>query len=164
MFSRRLIIAMPALWAIPAAAQPVVVQPAPAQHGEALAAALVVCWQARGVRFTPAQVQARIGGRTGKAALLAVAGATESADGDGEETAVEIAWEAGAPASPTLPLLVADLARGLPALLITHDGRALLLHALGGASADASDPLSGQRLRLLLSEAALIGRPVIAGA
>ncbi|WP_197042101.1 hypothetical protein, partial [Sandarakinorhabdus oryzae] len=129
-----------------------------------LAAALVACWQARGVRFTREQVMARIGPRSGRAALLAVAGAAISADEDEVETAVEIVWEAGQAPLAAEPLMHRDLARGLPLLLITGDGRALLLHGLGAGGADASDPLSGQRLAVPMSEIALIGRPVIAGA
>jgi len=154
MVNRRIILALPLLLAVPALAQP----------ADPLVAALVACWQARGIRFTVEQVAARIGGRTGRDALLAVAGAAISADEDEVESAVEILWEAGVAPSPARPLLERDLAKGLPLLLITSDGRALLLHALDGRSAMASDPLSGQRLALTMNEIALIGRPVIAGA
>jgi hypothetical protein len=154
MITRRLLMALPLLIAVPVWAQP----------ADSLAAALVACWQARGIRFTVGQVTARIGGRTGRAALLAVAGAAISADEDEVETAVEILWEAGAVPSPARPLLERDLASGLPLLLITGAGRALLLHALEGGKAEASDPLSGEKLNLTMSDIALIGRPVIAGA
>jgi hypothetical protein len=154
MVNRRIVLALPLILAVPARAQP----------ADALAAALVACWQARGVRFTAEQVAARIGPHSDRAALLAVAGAAISADEDEVETAVEILWEAGAAPSPALPLLQRDLAAGLPLLLITGDGRALLLHAMDGGNATASDPLSGQRLALAMNEIALIGRPVIAGA
>ncbi len=154
MITRRLLMALPLMLAMPVQAEP----------ANALAAALVACWQARGIRFTVEQVIARIGPRSGRAALLAMAGATISADEEEVETAVEIMWEAGAVPSPSLPLLARDLGAGLPLLLITNDGRALLLHALDGGSATASDPLSGQRLTLPMNEITLIGRPVIAGA
>lgn len=153
MVNRRIILALPLLAALPAAAQP----------ADTLVAALVACWLARGVRFTPEQVAARIGSRTGRAALLAVAGAWIDADGDDQETVVEIVWEAGRPPSPAEPLMHRDLARGLPLLLFTNDGRTLLLHALDTHAA-ASDPLTGQRLAVPIAEIALIGRPVIAGA
>lgn len=158
MVNRRIILALPLLLAVPAPAQLVDAQPI-----DALAAALVICWQARGVRFTLEQVAARIGACTGRAALLAVAGAWTDANDDDQETVVEIVWEAGAAPSPTEPLMHRDLARGLPLLLITGDGRTLLLHALGTA-ADASEPLTGQRLSVPMGDIALIGRPVIAGA
>ncbi|WP_017667492.1 hypothetical protein [Sandarakinorhabdus sp. AAP62] len=154
MVNRRIVLALPLFLAVPTWAQP----------ADALAAALVACWQARGIRFTVEQVAARIGGRTGREALLAVAGAAISADEDEVETAVEILWEAGATSSPAAPLMARDLGAGLPLLLITGDGRALLLHAVNGGSATASEPLSGQRFTLLMNEIALIGRPVIAGA
>lgn len=162
MFTRRLLIAqgltLPVLLVVPALAQ------SAGSPAETLAAALVTCWQARGIRFTLAQVVGRIGPRSGRAALLAVAGATEAADGEEVETAVEILWEAGAAPSPAQPLLARDLGKGLPLLLISSDGRALLLHAMDGGTALASDPLTGQRLSLPISHVALIGRPVISGA
>jgi hypothetical protein len=158
MINRRIMLALPLLLAVRAPAQPAEAQPV-----DPLAVALVICWQARGVRFTPQQVAARIGSRTGRAALLAVAGAWTDANEDDQETVVEIVWEAGQTASPAAPLMHRDLAQGLPLLLITGDGRTLLLHGLG-AAADASEPLTGQRLRVPMSHIALIGRPVIAGA
>ena len=163
MVNRRIILALPLLFAVPAPAQPAEAQPAEAQPANSLVAALVICWQARGVRFTPEQVAARIGTRTGRAALLAVAGAWTDANDDDQEIVVEIVWEAGQPASPAEPLMHRDLAKGLPLLLITGDGRTLLLHALGTA-ADASEPLTGQRFSVKMGDIALIGRPVIGGA
>lgn len=154
MFTRRLLLALPLMLTMPARAQP----------ANALASALVACWQARGVRFTTEQVIARIGPLSGRAALLAVAGAAISTDEDEVETAVEILWEVAAVPSPALPLLKRDLEAGLPLLLLTGDGRALLLHALDGGFATASDPLSGHRLALPMNQIALIARPVIAGA
>ena len=77
---------------------------------------------------------------------------------------VEITWEAGAAPSPAEPLMQRDLARGLPLLLLTVDGRTLLLHALNGGNAIASAPLTSERLNLPISDIALIGRPVISGA
>lgn len=155
MINRRHLLALPLLLAAPARAAPA---------NDALAAALVACWQARGVRFTADQVLARMGGSSGKAALLAVAGATDSADGEEVETAVEIVWEAGRPPSPTEPLLQRDLRQGLPLLLIGQNGHIWLLHALDGGAASVSDPISGHKQSLTLGEVALIGRPVIAGA
>ena len=154
MFTRRLLLIAPVLFAVPVLAQP----------ADPLAAALVICWQARGVRFTPEQVAARIGGKTGRAALLAVAGAWTDANDDDQETVVEIVWESGAALPSTEPLMHRDLAKGLPLLLITGHGRVLLLHGLNGGSAAASDPLSGGRLNLAMKDIALIGRPVIGGA
>ncbi|WP_164157736.1 hypothetical protein, partial [Sandarakinorhabdus rubra] len=129
-----------------------------------LALVLIACWQARGVRFTVEQLRARIGSATGKAALLALAGAVEDADGEGQEIVVEIGWEAGRPLSPAFPLLQRDLARGLPLLLITRDGRALLLQGLVGSMVTVRDPQGGGTVTLDWREAVLIGRPVIAGA
>ena len=154
MIHRRFVLLWPLLLAVPALAQP----------AGPLAVALVMCWQARGVRFTPDQVAARIGARTGRAALLAVAGAWNDADGDDQETVVEIVWETDQPPSPAAPLMHRDLARGLPLVLFTRDGRTLLLHALAGGTALASDPISGARLQLTMDAIALIGRPAIAGA
>lgn len=155
MLNRRHLLAAPLLLLTP---------PAGAVPPDDLARVLAICWAARGVRFTPAAIGLRIGDARGKAALLAVAGAATSADGDGEETAVEIVWEARAPPSPAEPLLHRDLAQGLPALLLLRDGRALLLMALNGETAQARDPISGAALVLPLAQAMLIGRPVIAGA
>lgn len=154
MLNRRLLLALPALLAMPAHAQ----------AADRLPLVLAACWQARGVRFTPAAIAARIGDRTGVAALLAVAGAAESADGEEVETAVEIVWQAGRPPSPAEPLLHRDLAQGLPLLLVLRDGRALLLLALAAGTAQARDPISGTVMAVALADAMLIGRPVIAGA
>lgn len=154
MVNRRIILALPLLLAVPTSAQP----------ADVLAAALVACWQARGIRFTREQVTARIGGRTGRDALLAVAGAWTDANNDDQETVVEIVWEATGAPLPTEPLMHRDLAKGLPLLLITGDNRALLLHSLNGGWATASDPLSGQQLNLAVNDIAVIGRPVIGGA
>ncbi|MFZ4381378.1 MAG: hypothetical protein ACOYO0_05355 [Sandarakinorhabdus sp.] len=147
-------LALPLLLAMPARAEPTV----------ALAAALVVCWQARGVRFTPAQVAARIGGKTGRAALAAVAGAWTDASDDDQETMVEIVWEAGRPPSPAAPLLDADLAAGRPALLLASDGQWWLLIARDRDRLGVRDPISGEARILAMTAAELIGRPVIAGA
>lgn len=154
MINRRLALALSLLLAVPARAQP----------GNALVAALVACWQARGVRFTPEQVAARIGGRTGRAALLAVAGAWTDADGDDQETMVEIVWEAGSPPSPADPLLNADLVAGRPAVLLTRDGQWWLLQARHQQRLGVCHPLTGQASMLALDTVELIGRPVIAGA
>lgn len=155
MLSRRILLALPALFALPVRAAP----------ASALAMALTRCWQARGVRFTADQVAMRIGARDGRDALLAVAGATENADGDGEEVAVEISWEAGAARHPALiALLQRDLAQGLPAVLRSRDGRWWLLDRLDETMASTTDPISGQRQSLAMAAVALIGRPVIAGA
>lgn len=153
MITRRLALALPLL-AVPVHAQPL----------DELAVAVVACWQARGIRFTPEQVTRRIGGQTGKAALLALAGAATSADDEDVETAVEIAWEAGAAPSPAEPLLTRDLADGLPAVLLTRDGQWWLLHARHQDLLGVRHPISGQARMLPLAAAALIGRPVIAGA
>jgi hypothetical protein len=158
MFDRRCILALPLLLAAPGA------DAAPASCSAGLADVLVTCWAARGIRFTPEQVAARLGARVGKEALLAVAGATESADGDEVETAVEILWETGRPASPALPLLARDLAAGLPLLAIAGTCQPLLLTARTGDRLHLHDPLSGARLEMSLDRIALIGRPVIAGA
>jgi hypothetical protein len=147
MIARRLILALPLL-----------ALPARAQTAGDLAPVLIACWAARGVRFTVEQVTQRIGARTGRAALLAVGGSAQNADGDDEETVVEILWEAGQPPLPTAPAMARDLARGLPLLLITRDGRALLL--IGTDAARLHTPGGA----LTWADAALIGRPVIAGA
>ena len=158
MISRRLILALPPLafsiWAVPSTAN----------TPDALAQAIAACWRARGINFTSDQVAARIGGRKGKAALLALAGATESADDEGVETMVEIVWEAGAPPSPALPLMARDLANGLPLLVLARDGRAWLLERRTGDQLSVVDPLTGHKQLLALASAVLIGRPVIAGA
>ncbi len=153
MICRRLVLALPLL-----------AVPARAQAGDGLAEAMVLCWQARGVRFSADQVRQRIGARTGKAALLALAGAVDDADGDGQETAVEIAWEAGSPPSPAEPLLLRDLAGGLPALLLARDGSWWLLLAWRGDRLDLRHPIGGEARVIAIDTAALIGRPVIAGA
>lgn len=152
--NRRLLLALPLLLACPARAEP----------EDDLAQLLVICWAARGVRFTPQAVRERIGTARGRAALLAVAGATTNADGDGEETAVEILWDAGRPALPTEPLLHHDLARGLPLLLMHRDGRALLMTGLAGSMAQARTAAADTTLAVPLADVLLIGRPVIAGA
>lgn len=154
MLTRRRVLALPLIVACPAAAQ----------ARQPLAAALAICWQARGVRFTEDQIARRIGNRWGKAALIAVAGSVISADDTEEEIAVEIVWEAGQPPSPAEPLLHRDLGRGWPALLLTLDERAWLLHGLAAGMAAVQDPISGAGQPLPLARAALIGRPVIAGA
>jgi hypothetical protein len=154
MFNRRLVLALPLLAAGPLHAQPV----------HALATAVAACWQARGIRFTPEQVAQRIGGRSGKAALLALAGAAESADGDEVETAVEIVWEAGTPPSPAEPLFTRDLANGLPGVLLARDGQWWLLQARHDGLLAVRHPITGQAHLLAQDAAVLIGRPVIAGA
>jgi hypothetical protein len=153
MITRRLALALPLL-AVPVRAEP----------PGALAAAVAACWQARGIRFTPEQVMQRIGGRAGKAALLALAGAAISADDEEVETAIEIVWEAGAPPSPAEPLLTRDLAAGLPAVLLARDGQWWLLHARHRDLLGVRHPISGQARMLAPGVAVLIGRPVIAGA
>jgi hypothetical protein len=158
MIDRRLVLALPIFAVAPAA------MAAPASGSAGLAEALATCWAARGINFTPEQIAARIGEREGMAALLAVAGATESADGDEVETAVEILWEAGQPPSPALPLMARDLAAGLPLLAIAGTGQPLLLLGRSGDTLLLRDPLSGARLEMTLDRIALIGRPVIAGA
>jgi len=154
MYSRRLLLALPLLFA----------GPAMADHPDDLAHVLVICWAARGVRFTPDAVRERIGSARGRAALLAVAGATTSADGDGEETAVEILWEAGRGPLPTAPLLQQDLQRGLPLLLIDQGGQPWLLHGLANGMAYVTRAARGERAALPLASVMLIARPVIAGA
>ncbi|WP_303811969.1 hypothetical protein [Sandarakinorhabdus limnophila] len=154
MINRRILLALPLLLANPARAEP----------ADPLVAALITCWQARGVRFTPEQVAARIGARTGRDALLAVAGAWTDANDDDQETMVEIVWEAGAPPSPAEPLLTVDLVAGRPALLFTRDGEWWLLHARNQNMLAVHHPLTGQAQMLAPDAAALIGRPVIAGA
>lgn len=154
MIHRRLLFALPALLAMPARADP----------ADGLARVLAACWQARGVAFSPESIAARIGARTGKAALLAVAGATASDDGEEWETAVEIVWEAGQPPSPAAYLLQRDLAKGLPLLLLHRNGQPMLLHRLAGDMAQVSDPMTGAAAALAMGDVMLIGRPVIAGA
>lgn len=154
MIDRRLVLALPLMLAVPAAAQP----------GSALVAALIACWQARGVRFTPEQVAARIGGSTGRAALAAVAGACTDAGGDEQETMVEIVWETGQPPSPAEPLLSADLVAGRPALLLARDGGWWLLMARDQDLLGVLHPVTGQSRMLALGAITLIGRPLIAGA
>ena len=154
MYSRRLLLALPLIFA----------GPARADHPDDLAHVLVICWAARGVRFTPEAVRERIGNARGRAALLAIAGATTNADGDGEETAVEIVWEAGRNPLPTAPLLQHDLRRGLPLLLIDQGGQPWVLHALDEGTAHVTRAARGERAALPLTSVALIARPVIAGA
>lgn len=156
MIDRRFLLALPLALAVPAQAQ---VQPA-----DALPAALVICWLARGVRFTPAQVAARIGDNAGRAALTAVAGAWTDANDDDQETMVEIVWEAGRPPAPAWPLLMADLVASRPALLLARDARWWLLHARDQGLLGVRDPLTGEGRVLTMAAAALIGRPEIAGA
>ena len=158
MITRRLLLAVPLIALPGAGAAPDETAP------ETLAAALAICWQARGTVFTPGQVAARIAGRTGKAALLAVAGAAISADGEEVETAVEIVMEAGGAFRVLVPLLSRDLARGLPAVALAADARWWLLLALNEDTASVRDPISGERRELAVKDIALIGRPVIAGA
>lgn len=158
MISRRLILALPLL------ALPLLAVPGHAQPADALTAAVIICWRARGIDFMPAQLAARIGNRQGKAALQALAGVAASADGEEVETAVEILWEAGAPPSPAWPLMARDLAHGLPLLLLAHDGRAWLLESRDGDLLIVSDPMTREVRVFTLATAALIGRPVIAGA
>jgi len=154
MIDRRLLLVLPLALALPAKAQP----------ADALPAALMTCWQARGVRFTPAQVAARIGGKVGRAALAAVAGAWTDANDDDQETMVEIVWEAGRPPSPAWPLLGRDLIARRPAVLLTRDGHWWLLEALDQELLSVRDPLTGEGRIMSLESAELIGRPVIAGA
>ncbi|MCU0891960.1 MAG: hypothetical protein MUE77_09495 [Sandarakinorhabdus sp.] len=155
MITRRAALAMPLLIAASVRAQP----------ADPLVAALIACWQARGVRFTPEQVAARIGGRTGRAALLALAGSATDADGEGQEIAVEIVWEAGAARSPAEPLLIRDLADGLPAVLLARDDQWWLLRArYQDMILFVRHPLTGTHRFLPPENAVLIGRPVIAGA
>jgi hypothetical protein len=153
MISRRLALALPLL-AAPLHAQPV----------DALVLALVICWRARGVNFTPDQLAQRIGRHEGKAALRALAGAVTDADGDDQEIAVEIVWEAGAPPSPAEPLLITDLAAKRPALLLAGDRQWWLLDARYQEWLLVRHPISGQSRLLDLNDSVLIGRPVIAGA
>lgn len=154
MIDRRVLLVLPLLAALPAHAEP----------ADALAQAVATCWAARGVRFTPDQIAARINGRSGKAALLALAGATTNADGDDEETAVEIAWEAGAPPSPAEPLLYRDLAAGRPAVALDVAGQWWLLTGHDQGLFAARHPISGESRVLARASLQLIGRPVIAGA
>ncbi len=154
MINRRVLLLMPLVAAAPLRAQPV----------DALAQAVATCWAARGVRFTPDQIAARINGRRGKAALLALAGATTNADGDDEETAVEIAWEAGTAPSPAEPLLYRDLGRGLPAVALDLAGQWWLLTSHESGLFAARHPISGETRVLARAALQLIGRPVIAGA
>ena len=154
MIDRRILLLLPLLASVRLHAAPI----------DALAQAVATCWAARGVRFTPDQIAARINGRSGKAALLALAGATTNADGDDEETAVEIAWEAGAATSPAEPLLYRDLAAGRPAVALDLAGQWWLLTSHDGALFAARDPISGETRVLARAALRLIGRPEIAGA
>jgi hypothetical protein len=154
MISRRALIVLPLLASVRLRAEPI----------DGLAQAVAVCWAARGVRFTPEQIAARINGRSGKAALLALAGATTNADGDDEETAVEIVWEAGAAPSPAEPLLYRDLAAGRPAVALDLARQWWLLTSHDGALFAAREPISGEARVLAQAALRLIGRPVIAGA
>jgi hypothetical protein len=109
-------------------------------------------------------VAARIGARTGRDALLAVAGAWTDANDDDQETMVEIVWEAGERPSPAEPLLTVDLVAGRPALLLTRDGQWWLLLARNQNLLAVHHPITGQARMLAPDAATLIGRPVIAGA
>jgi hypothetical protein len=153
MIDRRLILALPLALAAPASAQP----------DDGMAAAVAAGWTARGVRFTPAQVAARIAGRSGKAALLALAGATEGADGDEVETAVELVWESGQ-SGPAWPLLLRDLAAGLPGVLLDTSGQWWLLASHDGGRFGVRHPGSGEPRVLAAASVQWIGRPLIAGA
>jgi hypothetical protein len=152
MIDRRLMFALPLL-AVPAVAQP----------ADSMAAAIAAGWTARGVRFTAQQVAARIAGRTGKAALLALAGATEGADGDEVETVIELVWEGGAP-GPAFPLLLRDLAAGLPGVLQDQAGGWWLLTGQDNGQFSVRHPLTGATRTLAAAAVQLIGRPLIAGA
>jgi len=152
MIDRRLMFALPLL------AAPTFAQPA-----DSMAAAIAAGWTARGVRFTAQQVTTRIAGRTGKAALLALAGATEGADGDEVETIIELVWEGGAP-GPTFPLLLRDLAAGLPGVLQDQAGGWWLLTGHGNGQFSVRHPLTGETRTLAAAAVQLIGRPLIAGA
>lgn len=134
-----------------------------AAPADGLPAALAQAWTARGVRFTPAAVTARIGGRTGVAALLAVAGATAGADGEEVETAVELAWVGGA-ATPAWPLLGRDTARGFPGVALAKDGRWWLVDGVTDWQVTLRDPLGGGMQVVDRADLLLIGRPLIAGA
>jgi hypothetical protein len=122
-----------------------------------------MAWTARGVRFAAGDVAARIAGRDGRAALLAVAGATVSADGEEVETAVEVVWAAGAE-TPAWPLLGRDLARGLPGIAQAGDGSWWLVEGAAGDAVRLRHPISGEARSLARRDLALIGRPVISGA
>lgn len=154
--------------ALTAAACIMLAAPALAQRAEpdaaALAPALIACWQARGMNFTTDQVMARIGSRTGKAALQALAGATTSADGEDVETIVEITFEPGKRDSPYAPLMARDLERGQPLLLITTDGRVMLLIAMTQTILVATNSDGSGQFGLPISAAAIIGRPLVSGA
>ncbi len=149
-------LALAALLLIPAAAA---AQSAPS----AMAAAIAAGWSARGVPFTPAQVAARIGGRQGPAALLALAGATEAADGEEVETMVEIVWQAGTP-GPAFPLLRRDLAAGLPGVLLDQAGQWWLVTGHDAGGFRVRHPLSGETKLLPAGDVRLVARPLIAGA
>jgi hypothetical protein len=154
MMNRRVLLLLPLLLAAPLRAEPV----------EALARAVAIGWAARGVRFTPEQIAARINGRSGKAALLALAGAAEAADGEEVETAVEIVWEAGAAPAPAEPLLHRDLAAGRPAVALDLAGQWWLITGHDGGLFTARHPINGDVKALAKAAFQLIGRPVIAGA
>lgn len=156
MIDRRTLIALPLALALPARL------PA-AAPADPLAAALAMAWTARGVRFAANDVAVRIGGRAGRAALLAVAGATISADGEEVETAVEIVWAGGAE-TPAWPLLGRDLARGLPGIAQARDGSWWLVDGVAGDAVQLRHPISGEIRSLRRDELGLIGRPLISGA
>ncbi|OSZ65337.1 hypothetical protein CAP39_12760 [Sphingomonas sp. IBVSS1] len=154
MIDRRLMLALPLLAAL---------TPAFAQPANSMAAAIAAGWTARGVRFTADQVATRMAGRTGKAALLALAGATEGADGDEVETIIEIVWDAGTQ-GPSWPLLLRDLAAGLPGVLQDQAGDWWLLTAHDNGRFTVRHPLTGETRMLAAPTVQLIGRPLIAGA
>ncbi len=148
---------------LPLLAAPARAQPQDAIAADSMAAAIAASWTARGVRFTAQQVAARIAGQRGTAALLALAGATEGADGDEVETIVELVWTAGTP-GPAWPLLLRDLAVGLPGVLQDQAGAWWLLTGHDHGRFTVRHPLSGETRVLAAPSVHLIGRPLIAGA
>jgi hypothetical protein len=152
MIDRRLMLALPLLAA-----------PALAQQANSMAAAIAAGWTARGVRFTAEQVATRMAGQRGKAALLALAGATEGADGDEVETIIEIVWDAGQP-GPAFPLLLRDLAAGLPGVLQDQADGWWLVTGHDNGQFSVRHPLTGETRTLAAAAVQLIGRPLIAGA
>lgn len=148
MISRRMLLALPLLAACPALSQP----------ADRLARVLVDCWHARGAHFTVEQIRQRIGEQTGKAALQSLAGAITDANGDDQEIAVEIIWENGGFRGAGQSAMLADLAQQKPLLLLTSTGQPLLLLAAGPHGLVLQGAVIGW------GAAALIGRPVVAGA
>lgn len=128
-----------------------------------MAAAIATGWTARGVAFTPAEVAARIAGRSGDAALLALAGATANAEGEEVETMVEIVWQSGRP-GPAFPLLLRDLAAGLPGVLQDQAGHWWLVTGHVGGRFSVRHPLTKETRVLPASDVQRAGRPLIAGA